>query len=60
MAQWVNDLAYLCEGGSLIPGPVQWVKNPALPHLWLGLNTWPRNFHMQQVWLKKGWGGIVR
>ena len=59
MVQWVNDLACLCGGASLIPGPVQWVKDLALPQLWhrlqlsLEFNPWPRNFHMLWMQLKK-------
>ena len=34
VAQWVNDLACLCEGAGLIPGPAQKVKDPALLQLW--------------------------
>ena len=33
MAQWVNDVAWLCGIVGSIPGPVQWVKDPALPQL---------------------------
>ena len=42
----------------LIPGPLQWVKDPALPQLWhrlqlqIGVDPWPRNFHMLCVWPK--------
>ena len=38
----------------------QWVKALALPQLWyrsqlwLRFSPWPGNFHMLQVWLKKG------
>ena len=38
----------------------QWVKDPALSLLWLrlplqrGFDPWPGNFHMLQVWWKKG------
>ena len=37
----------------------QWVKDPALLQLWcrlqlqLQLDTWPKDFHMPQVWQKK-------
>ena len=37
----------------------QWVKDSALSLLclwlvlWLGFNTWPRNFHMPWVWQKE-------
>ena len=35
VVQWVNDLASLCGGTSLILGPKQWVKKDlALPQLW--------------------------
>ena len=43
----------------LIPGPLQWVKDLALPQLWcrsqmwLGFNHWLGNFQMPQVWPKK-------
>ena len=42
------------------------LKDPALLQLWCGLHLacrfdpWPRNFHMPQVWLKKGDLGRVR
>ena len=38
---------------------VQWVKNPALSLLWLGLqpwcgfNPWPQNFSLPWMWPKK-------
>ena len=32
MAQWINDLAFLCGGTGLIPGPLQWVKDMVSPH----------------------------
>ena len=41
----------------------QWVKDPALPQLWHGLqmhlrfSPWPGNFHMLWVQQKKGGGG---
>jgi len=31
-------------GTSSIPGPVQWVKDPVLPLLWLEFDPWPENF----------------
>ena len=43
----------------LIPGPMQCVKDPAVPLLWhrsqlqLGFSPWPGNFHMLQTWPKK-------
>ena len=37
----------------LIPSPAQWVKDLALPKLWLGLDPWLKNFHMPWVWPKK-------
>ena len=59
MAQWVKECKRggldCCEGTGLIPGSVQWVKDPALPQLWrrsqlqLGFNPWPWNFHMPWV-----------
>ena len=59
MVQWVNDLACLSGGGSSIPDPAQWVKDPALLQLWyrsqlrLRLDPWPRNFYIPQIWPKK-------
>ena len=26
------------------------LKEPVLPQLWLGFNSWPGNFHLLQVW----------
>ena len=52
VAQWVNDLACLSRGAGSIPGPVQWMKDPALLQLWhkvqlqLGFNHWPGNVCM--------------
>ena len=37
MAQQVMDLVCLCSGEGLIPGPVQWVKDPVLLQLWCRL-----------------------
>ena len=55
MAEGVNDPAYLCGGTGSIPGPVQWLKDPAMLQLWCRLQLWLRlgNFHMPQVQLKK-------
>ena len=55
VAKWFNDLAYLCGGVGLTPGPAQWVKGPALQlwcrlQLWLGFDPWPRNFHRLREW----------
>ena len=42
-----------------VPVVAQGVKDPALPQLWyrlklkLGLDPWPRNFHVLWVWPKK-------
>ena len=52
LVQWVNELACLYGIGS-IPGPLQWVKDPVLPQMWLGFDLWPRNFHLLQVLPKK-------
>ena len=30
MEHWVNDTAYLCGIALLVPGPVQWIKDPVL------------------------------
>ena len=49
----------LCGGIGLIPHLAQEVKDPALPglwcrlQLWIRFGSWPRNFHMLQVQLKK-------
>ena len=49
----------LCGSTSVIPGPVQWVKDLALMQLWcrlqlqLRFNPWPRNLHMLWVQPKK-------
>ena len=32
-----------------VPTVVQWVKDPALPQLWLRFDPWTRNFHMPPV-----------
>ena len=59
MVKWVTDPACLCGIVGSIPGPGEWVKDPALPQLWhcskmwLGLDPWPRNFHRLQVQPKK-------
>ena len=58
MAQWVKIQPQCWDhyrGAGSIPGLVQWVKDPVLPHPWhrlqleLRLNPWPRNFHMPLV-----------
>ena len=59
MAQWINDPFCICGGCSSIPGPEQWVKDPAFLQLWhrlqllLGFDPWSRNFHMLQGKAKK-------
>ena len=50
VAQWVNNLACLCDGKGLIPCLVHQVKDPELlqlwhrPQLWLGFDPWSREF----------------
>lgn len=34
VVQQVNDPIYLCGGTGLIPGPGQWIKDPALLQVW--------------------------
>lgn len=52
---WLQSLQGLSGGSGSFPGPVQWVKDLALPQLWcrlqlwLGFSPWPRNVHMPQV-----------
>ena len=53
MAQWVKYLTLSLGSTGSIPGPMQWVKDLALPQLWLGFDPWPGNFYMLRVWLKK-------
>ena len=55
VAQQVKDLTLslqflgCCLGACSIPGPVQWVKDLALPQLWLGFDPWPGNLHILPV-----------
>ena len=55
VAKWVNHLVCLCGVASL----TQWARDLALSQQWprlklhLGLDPWPRNFHMPWVWPKK-------
>ena len=59
MVQWVTDPASHRGGAGSIPSLAQWVKDLALlqlqHRLWLqlGLDPWPENFCMPQVWPKK-------
>ena len=59
MLQWVNDPVYLCGIAGSIPGLVQWVKDLVLlllwqrVQLWLKFDSWPGNFQVPQVWMKK-------
>ena len=53
VAQWVTDPTRLCEGISLVPSPVQCVKDPVLPaavvgrsQLQFGFHPSHRSFHM--------------
>ena len=36
-----------------VPAVVQQVKDPVLPQLQLGFNSWPGNFHRPWAWPKK-------
>ena len=45
LAQWINDPASVCGDAGLIPGPTQWVKNPALAQLQRGSDSWPEKPH---------------
>ena len=40
MAQWVTNLTSIQKNSGLIPGLIQWVKNPVLCELWCRLQTW--------------------
>ena len=37
------------EDAGSIPGLASGLKDPVLPQLWLGFDTWPGNFPMPQV-----------
>ena len=57
--RWSSRYGTAGKGSSTVssygsfPSPVQWIKDPALPQLWLKFNPWPGNFHMPWVRLKK-------
>ena len=59
---WCSQLRIWCclwGGGVRCLARCSGVKDPASPQLWpmsqlwLGFNSWPGNFHMLRVWLKK-------
>ena len=60
VALCINDLACFFGIAGLTPGLAQSVNDTALPQLWcrsqmqLGLDPWPKNFHILQEWLKNG------
>lgn len=72
---WCSGPAHFRGGAGLIPGRVQWVKDPGLLQLqcrlqhlqcrWqlkLRFDPWPGNFHILQGWLKKkrkAWSWVV-
>ena len=53
MAQWVKNPtpAARVTAEVWVQSPAQYsgLKDPALQQLWLGFNSWPRNFHMLQA-----------
>ena len=54
MAQWAQNPPAVAlvpvKAWVRFPAWSNWLKDPALLQLQLGLDPWPRNFHMQWVW----------
>ena len=53
MAQWANDPVCFCGVVSLIPSPMQWVKDTGMSQLCVDSIPGPGNFHEMMVQQKK-------
>ena len=56
MAQWVKNptaVAHISAEAQVGSPGHSGLKDLTLPQLWLGLDLWPRKFHMPQVCLLK-------